>query len=47
MRGLVRISTGKPIQQTGPSHSLKHGTLKTEELLSSFPSRKSALTAIL
>ena len=41
--GLVRISTGKTIQWRGSGHSLNRRTLKTEKLLSSSPSRKSAL----
>ena len=43
MRGLVRISTGKAIQWRGPGHSVNRRTLKSEKLLSSSPSRKSAL----
>ena len=43
MRGLVRISTGKAIQWRGPGHSVNRRTLEIEELLSSSPSRKSAL----
>ena len=43
MRGLVKISTGKVVQCRGPSHSVNRQTLKTEKLLSSSPSRKSAL----
>ena len=43
IRGVVRISTGKAIQWRGPGHSLNRRTLKTEKLLSSSPSRKSAL----
>ena len=43
IRGLVRISTGKAIQCRGSGHSLNRRTLKTEKLLSSSPSRKSAL----
>ena len=37
---LVRISTGKAIQRTGPGH-VNRRTLKTEKLRSSPPSRKS------
>ena len=44
MRGLVRISTGKAIQWRGPGDSVNRWTLKTEKLLSSSPSQKSALT---
>ena len=44
MRGLVRISTGKAIQWRGWGHSLNRRTLKIEKLLSSSPSRKSALS---
>ena len=44
MRGLVRISTGKAIQWRASGHSLNRRTLKTEKLLSSSPSQKSALT---
>ena len=44
MRGLVRMSTGKAIQWRGPGDSVNRRTLKTEKLLSSPPSRKSALT---
>ena len=43
IRGLVRISTGKATQWRGLGHSLNRRTLKTEKLLSSSPSRKSAL----
>ena len=43
MSGLVRISAGKAIQWRGPAHSVNCRTLKTEKLLSSPPSRKSAL----
>ena len=43
IRGLVRISTGMTIQWRGSGHSLNRRTLKTEKLLSSSPSRKSAL----
>ena len=43
IRGLVRISTGNAIQWRGSGHSLNRRTLKTEKLLSSSPSRKSAL----
>ena len=43
MRGLVRISTGRVIQWRGPGHSVNRQTLKTEKLLSSSASRKSAL----
>ena len=43
MGGLVRISTGKAIQWRGPGHSVNRRTLKSEKLLSSSPSRKSAL----
>ena len=43
MRGLVRISTGKAIQWRAPGHSVNRRTLKTEKLLSSSPSQKSAL----
>ena len=46
MRGLVRISTGKAIQWRGPGHSVNRRSLKTEKLLSSSPSRKSALICI-
>ena len=46
MRGLVRISTGKAIQWRGPGHSVNRRTLKTEKLLSSSPSRKSALSSL-
>ena len=42
IRGLVRISTGKAIQWRAFGHSLNRRTLKTEKLLSSSPSRKSA-----
>ena len=41
--GLKRISTGKAIQWRASGHSLNRQTLKTEKLLSSSPSRKSAL----
>ena len=41
--GLVRISTRKAIQCKGPGHSVNRRTLKVEKLLSSSPSRKSAL----
>ena len=44
MRGLVRIFIGKAIQWRGSGHSLNRRTLKTEKLLSSSPSQKSALT---
>ena len=44
MRGLVRISKGKAIQWRGPGDSVNRRTLKTEKLLSSSPSWKSALT---
>ena len=40
---MVRISTGKAIQSRGSGHSLNRRTLKTEKLLSSSHSRKSAL----
>ena len=43
MRGLERISTGKTVQGRGLGHSVNRRTLKTEELLSSSPSQKSAL----
>ena len=46
MRGLVRISTGKAIQWRGSGDSLNHRTLKTEKLLSSSPSQKSALNLL-
>ena len=46
MGGLVRISTGKAIQSRGPGHSVKRRTLKSEKLLSSSPSRKSALIVV-
>ena len=42
-RGLARISTGKAIQWRGQGHSVNSRTLKTEKLLSSSPSQKSAL----
>ena len=42
MGGLVRISTGKAIQRRGPGDSVNRRTLKTEKLLSSSPSQKSA-----
>ena len=41
--GLVRISTGKASQWRGSGHSLNRRTLQTKKLLSSSPSRKSAL----
>ena len=41
--GLVRISTGKTIQWRDPGHSVNRRSLKSEELLSSSPSRKSSL----
>ena len=41
---MVRISTGKAIQRRASGHPLNRRTLKTEKLLSSSPSRKSALT---
>ena len=44
MRSLVRISAGKAIQRRAPGHSVNRRTLKTEKLLFSSPSRKSALT---
>ena len=44
MRGLVTISTGKAIQWRGWGHSLNRRTPKIEKLLSSSPSRKSALS---
>ena len=44
IRGLVRISTGKAIQWRGSGHPLNRRTLQAEKLLSSSPSRKSALT---
>ena len=40
--GLVSISSGKAIQWRGSGHSLNRRTLKTEKLLSSSSSRKSA-----
>ena len=43
IRGLARISTGTAIQWRASGHSLNRRTLKTEKLLSSSPSRKSAL----
>ena len=43
IRGLVRISTGKASQWRGPGDSVNCRTLKTEKLLSSSHSRKSAL----
>ena len=46
MGGLVRISTGKAIQWRGSGHSLNRRTLRTEKLLSSSPSRKSAPTGM-
>ena len=42
--GLVRISTGKAVQWRGSGHSLNRQTLKIEQLLSSSPPWKSALT---
>ena len=45
MRGLVRIPTGKAIQWRGPGDSVNRRTLKTEKLLSSSPSQKSALNS--
>ena len=47
MRGLVRMSIGKATQWRGSGHSLNSWTMKTEKLLSSSPSRKSALFSIL
>ena len=44
--GLVRISTGKAIQWRGPGHSVNCRTLKSEKLLCSSPSRKSAPTRV-
>ena len=46
IRGLVRISTGKAIQWRGLGHSLNRRTTKTEKLLFSSPSQKSALTIL-
>ena len=46
MRGLVRISTGKAIQWRGSGNSVNRRTLKTEKLLSSPPSQKSALSVV-
>ena len=46
MGGLVRISTGKAIQWRGPGDSVNRRTLKSEKLLSSSPSRKSALRMV-
>ena len=43
MGGLVRISTGKAIQWRAPGDSVNRRTLESEKLLSSSPSRKSAL----
>ena len=45
--GLVRISTGKAIQWRGSGDSVNRRTLKTQKLLSSSPSRKSALIPML
>ena len=42
MGGLVRISTGKAIQWRAPGDSANRRTPKTEKLLSSSPSQKSA-----
>ena len=42
--GFGKDSSGKAIQWRGPGHSVNRQTLKTEKLLSSSPSRKSALS---
>ena len=43
---MVGISTGKAIQRGGPGHSLNRLTLKTQKLLSSSPSQRSALSQL-
>ena len=46
MRGLERISTGKAIQWRGPGDSVNCRTLKTEKLLSAYPSQKSVFNCL-